>query len=76
MERQRRTVNRKIKLLNARDFKRQRGECKTAFPSLVMGGARLELASLSAPHFECGASTNSAIRPCWWLYHYTQLGDF
>lgn len=28
-----------------------------------MGGARLELAYPKVPHFECGASTNSAIRP-------------
>jgi hypothetical protein len=29
----------------------------------LMGGERIELSYLSVPHFECGASTNSAIRP-------------
>ena len=41
-----------------------------------MGRARLELARISPPHFECGASTNSAIRPGSQLSYYTQLGDF
>ncbi len=36
---------------------------------LKMGGERLELSYLSMPHFECGASTNSAIRP-WTRFPY------
>jgi hypothetical protein len=41
----------RIHLKNATDF------------CILMGGERLELSNLSVPHFECGASTNSAIRP-------------
>ena len=39
-----------------------------------MGKARLELARPKPPHFECGASTNSAIRPQ--LYYYSRLREF
>ena len=42
----------------------------------TMGEVGLEPTRLSSPHFECGASTNSAIRPWNRTHHYNTLCDF
>jgi hypothetical protein len=39
--------------------------------NLIMGRVGLEPTRPKSPHFECGASTNFAIRPWMQLHHYS-----